>query len=129
MEFKEIEKKWQKKWSEMPDLYRAKDFEGNKFYVLNEFPYPSGSGLHVGHAFSYTAGDIYARFKRMQGFNVLFPMGYDAFGLPTENHAIKTKQKPQDVTKKNTANYRAEMDRLALSFDWCREVNTTDADY
>ncbi len=129
MEFKEIEKKWQKKWREMPELYKAKDFEGNKFYVLNEFPYPSGSGLHVGHAFSYTAGDIYARFKRMQGLNVMFPMGYDAFGLPTENHAIKTKQKPQDVTKKNTANYRAEMDRLALSFDWCREVNTTDPDY
>ena len=129
MEFKEIEKKWQKKWSEMPDLYRAKDFEGNKFYVLNEFPYPSGSGLHVGHAFSYTAGDIYARFKRMQGFNVLFPMGYDAFGLPTENYAIKMKQKPQEVTKENTANFRETMDRLALSFDWCREVNTTDADY
>ena len=93
--FKEIEVKWQKWWGEHPDLYMAEPpspkatASRGKMYVLNEFPYPSGSGLHVGHAFSFTGGDVYARFKRMQGYNVLFPMGWDAFGLPTENYAIK----------------------------------------
>jgi leucyl-tRNA synthetase len=100
-----------------------------KKYVLVEFPYPSGSGLHVGHAFSFTGADVYARFNRMMGYNVLFPMGWDAFGLPTENYAIKTKRKPQEVTKENTDHFRNQMKRLAYSFDWDREVNTTDPNY
>src|SRR5574344_935882 len=92
----------------------------NKKYILVEFPYPSGSGLHVGHAFSFTGGDVYARFKRMQGENVLFPMGWDAFGLPTENYAIKMKRNPKEVTKENTDMFRNQMKKLALSFDWNR---------
>jgi leucyl-tRNA synthetase len=98
-------------------------------YVLVEFPYPSGSGLHVGHAFSFTGADVYARFKRMQGYNVMFPMGWDAFGLPTENYAIKMKRKPQDVTKENTEMFKKQMKELRFSFDWNREINTTDPDY
>jgi leucyl-tRNA synthetase len=110
--------------------FQAEDFsETEKLYVLAEFPYPSGSGLHIGHAFTYTGGDVYARFQRMQGRNVLFPMGWDAFGLPTENYAIRSGQKPQDVTKTNTENYREQMDAMGFSFDWSREVNTTDPDY
>lgn len=110
--------------------FRAKDFsENEKIYVLAEFPYPSGSGLHIGHAFSYTGADVYARFQRMQGKNVLFPIGWDAFGLPTENYAIRTGQQPQDVTKKNTENYREQMNALGFSFDWSRVVNTTNPDY
>lgn len=94
-----------------------------------EFPYPSGSGLHVGHAFSFTGSDVYARFKRMQGYNVLFPMGWDAFGLPTENYAIKMKRKPQEITKENTDIFRSQMKKLAFSFDWSREINTSDPNY
>ena len=110
--------------------FRAEDFsDKKKLYVLAEFPYPSGSGLHIGHAFTYTGGDVYARFQRMQGRNVLFPIGWDAFGLPTENYAIRTGQKPQDVTKTNTENYREQMDALGFSFDWSRAVNTTDPAY
>jgi leucyl-tRNA synthetase len=110
--------------------FRAEDFsQEQKIYVLAEFPYPSGSGLHMGHTFSYTGGDVYARFQRMHGKNVLFPMGWDAFGLPTENYAIRTGQKPQDVTRKNTENYREQMKALGFSFDWSREVNTTDPSY
>jgi len=110
--------------------FRAKDFsENEKIYVLAEFPYPSGSGLHIGHAFSYTGADVYARFQRMQGKNVLFPIGWDAFGLPTENYAIRTGQQPRNVTKKNTENYREQMNALGFSFDWSRVVNTTDPDY
>ena len=102
-DFKEIEKKWQKEWEKNKGLYRAVDGdERKKKYVLVEFPYPSGSGLHMGHAFSFTGGDVYARYLRMKGENVMFPMGWDAFGLPTENYAIKTKQKPREVTEKNT---------------------------
>ncbi|HJR79374.1 MAG TPA: leucine--tRNA ligase [Anaerolineales bacterium] len=110
--------------------YQAEDFsEKKKIYILAEFPYPSGSGLHIGHAFTYTGGDVYARFQRMQGKNVLFPIGWDAFGLPTENYAIRTGQKPQDVTKANTESYREQMHALGFSFDWSRVVNTTDPDY
>lgn len=110
--------------------FQAEDFsQKKKIYVLAEFPYPSGSGLHIGHAFTYTGGDVYARFQRMQGRNVLFPMGWDAFGLPTENYAIRSGQKPQDVTKTNTENYREQMDAMGFSFDWSREVNTTDPNY
>jgi len=110
--------------------FRAKNFsENEKIYVLAEFPYPSGSGLHIGHAFSYTGADVYARFQRMQGKNVLFPIGWDAFGLPTENYAIRTGQQPREVTKKNTENYREQMNALGFSFDWSRSVDTTDPEY
>ena len=128
--FKEIENKWKKFWEENEGLYRAENNSAKKKkYILVEFPYPSGSGLHVGHAFSFTGGDVYARFKRMQGENVLFPMGWDAFGLPTENYAIKMKKKPQEVTKENTDMFRKQMKDLAFSFDWEREINTTDPNY
>ncbi len=100
-----------------------------KYYVLIEFPYPSGEGLHVGHPRSYTALDVVARKRRMEGYNVLYPIGWDAFGLPTENYAIKTGQHPRDVTRKNVANFRRQLKRLGFSFDWSREVDTTDPAY
>ena len=137
MDFKKIEQKWQKIWEEQ-GLYRAKDpndqmingqMTKSKLYVLVEFPYPSGSGLHVGHAFTMTGADVYARKKRMEGHNVLFPMGWDAFGLPTENYAIKTGIHPKVVTKKNTDNFRRQMKKMAFSFDWSREIDTTDPAY
>jgi leucyl-tRNA synthetase len=103
--------------------------EKKKIYVLAEFPYPSGSGLHIGHAFTYTGGDVYARFQRMQGKNVLFPIGWVAFGLPTENYAIRSGQKPQDVTRTNTNIFRMQMESLGYSFNWDRVVNTTDPHY
>ncbi len=113
----------------MPD-YHARDFDSRpKMYVLVEFPYPSGVGLHLGHAFTFTGGDVYARFQRMQGKNVLFPIGYDAFGLPTENYAIRTGRPPQEVTRENTATMRHQMEMLGLSFDWERVVDTTDPSY
>lgn len=125
-----MEKKWRKFWASSAEATAAKDDSDKpKKYILVEFPYPSGSGLHVGHAFSFTGADVYARFKRMQGYNVLFPMGWDAFGLPTENYAIKTKQKPQKVTADNTAMFKRQMQELAFSFDWSREINTTDPLY
>ncbi|HVN55251.1 MAG TPA: leucine--tRNA ligase [Anaerolineaceae bacterium] len=114
----------------MDPIYQAVDFsEKEKAYVLVEFPYPSGAGLHIGHAFSFVGGDIFARFLRMQGKNVLFPIGWDAFGLPTENYAIRTGRKPQDVTRENTAVFHRQMDHLGLSFDWAREVNTSDPSF
>lgn len=130
MDFRLIEDKWQRYWDEHLNIFSA-DINSikEKKYILVEFPYPSGSGLHVGHAFSFTGSDVYARFKRMQGYNVLFPMGWDAFGLPTENYAIKSKRKPQDVTKENTEMFKSQMKRLAYSFDWNREINTTDPNY
>jgi len=130
IDFKKIEAKWQKVW-EKSDLYRAIDGDGKrkKKYVLVEFPYPSGFGLHIGHAFTMTGADVYARKKRMDGFNVLFPMGWDAFGLPTENHAIKEGIHPRIVTKNNTDTFKKQMKRMAFSFDWEREINTTDPDY
>jgi len=124
-----IEPKWQKYW-EKKNLYRAEDFsKKKKQYILVEFPYPSGDGLHVGHARSYTALDAVARKKRMEGFNVLYPMGFDAFGLPTENYAIKTGVHPQVATKKNIEIFKKQLKSLGLSFDWSREVNTTDPKY
>jgi leucyl-tRNA synthetase len=114
----------------MENQFRADDFSTkDKAYVLVEFPYPSGSGLHIGHTFSFTGGDIYARYLRMTGKNVLFPMGWDAFGLPTENYAIRTGRRPQDVTAENTATFKRQMERLGLSFDWSREVNTSDPNF
>lgn len=129
-DFKEIENKWRSKYEGF-DGYEGIDREEKKrkFYMLTEFPYPSGSGLHVGHTFSMTGADVYARYKRMKGFNVMFPMGWDAFGLPTENYAIKTGIAPQKATQENTDKFREQMKRLGFSFDWDREVNTTDPDY
>ncbi len=125
----DIEPKWQQKWAET-GLYKAKDFsDKQKFVMLTEFPYPSGDGLHLGHAREYTVGDILARYKRMQGYNVLYPMGYDAFGLPTENYAIKNKIRPQDATDRNVANFQQQFERLGYSIDWSRSFRTTDPDY
>lgn len=125
----EIEPKWQKIW-EKSNLYKADDKSSkDKYYVLVEFPYPSGDGLHTGHVRSYTAQDIIARRLRMMGKNVLYPMGWDAFGLPTENYAIKHKVRPQDATKKNIATFKRQMKALGFSFDWSREINTTDPEY
>lgn len=127
--FKKIEKKWQKIW-EKKKLFQAKDFSSKpKKYILVEFPYPSGDGLHVGHCRPYIALDIVARKKRMQGYNILFPMGWDAFGLPTENFAVKTGIHPAIVTKKNTRNFKQQQKKIGLSFDWTREINTTDSGY
>jgi leucyl-tRNA synthetase len=124
-----IEKKWQKIWEEK-GIYQAKDnSKKKKFYSLVEFPYPSGEGLHTGHARSYTAMDIVSRKKRMEGYNVLYPMGWDAFGLPTENYAIKHKIDPHIITKRNTDNYRKQLKSLGLSFDWRREINTSNSEY
>jgi len=124
-----IEQKWQKAW-EKQDIFKAEDFSKRpKFYVLVEFPYPSGEGLHVGHCRSYIGLDILARKRRMQGFNVSFPMGWDAFGLPTENYAIKTGIHPALATERNTDNFKRQQKNLGLSFDWSREINTADPGY
>ena len=124
-----IEKKWQKIWDDKKAFHVEIDKNKPKYYALIEFPYPSGQGLHIGHPRPYTAMDIVARKKRMQGYNVLFPMGWDAFGLPTENYAIKNKVHPADVTKKNIAHFKEQLKMLGFSFDWDREINTTDPEY
>lgn len=127
---KEFESKWQEKWfSEMN--YSAKDLllDMPKYYLLVEFPYPSGPGMHIGHTRNYSMMDAVARLKRMKGFNVMYPIGWDAFGLPTENYAIKVKRPPQDITKENIENFRRQLKSLGISFDWDREVNTTDPSY
>ena len=124
-----IEHKWQIIWYKS-DSFQAKNFSKNeKFYLLFEFPYPSGDGLHVGHCRPYIALDVIARKKRMDGFNLLFPVGWDAFGLPTENYAIKTGVHPTVATKKNTENFKRQMKMIGLSLDWSREINTTDPKY
>ncbi|MCR4614688.1 MAG: leucine--tRNA ligase [Clostridiales bacterium] len=128
-DFKSIEKKWQKKWEETGVFHAKQDFSLPKFYCLVEFPYPSGQGLHVGHPRSYTALDIVARKKRLEGYNVLYPMGWDAFGLPTENFAIKNHIHPEIVTQKNVARFKDQLQSLGFSFDWSREINTTDPKY
>ena len=129
MNYKEIESKWQKYWEEK-DVFRAIDNSDKKpYYILVEFPYPSGSGLHVGHVRSYTAQDAMARMKRLQGFNVLFPMGWDAFGAPAEQYAIKNHIHPKDAVKENIANFKRQMKSLGFSFDWDREFSTTDPEY
>ena len=125
----QIEKKWQDIWDEAHCFEAENDSQKEKFYALVEFPYPSGQGLHVGHPRSYTALDIVARKRRMQGYNVLYPMGWDAFGLPTENYAIKNHVHPAEVTKKNIARFKGQLKALGLSFDWSREINTTDPSY
>ena len=124
-----VEKKWQKIWEEEKAFQASEDYSKPKFYALVEFPYPSGQGLHVGHPRPYTALDIVSRKRRMQGYNVLFPMGWDAFGLPTENYAIKNHIHPKIVTKNNVARFKGQLQSLGYSFDWNREINTTDPDY
>lgn len=126
---KVVEKKWQKVWDDNKAFAATDDYSKPKYYALVEFPYPSGQGLHVGHPRPYTALDIVARKRRMQGYNVLYPMGWDAFGLPTENYAIKNKIHPKEVTKNNVARFKAQLHSLGYSFDWDREINTTDPQY
>ena len=127
--FREIEKKWQKEWATKQTYHVEADPDKKKFYVLNMFPYPSGAGLHVGHPLGYIASDIYARYKRSQGYNVLNPMGYDAYGLPAEQYAIQTGQHPAITTEQNIARYREQLDKIGFSFDWEREVRTCDPRY
>src|SRR5210317_1854831 len=122
--FNEIEVKWQRYWAEN-ETFKAEDYSAKpKYYVLDMFPYPSGAGLHVGHPLGYIASDIFARYKRLQGFNVLHPMGFDAFGLPAEQYAIQSNIHPAIATDQNTKKYRSQMDNMGLSFDWSREVRT-----
>jgi leucyl-tRNA synthetase len=128
--FKKIEKKWQKIWAKNNfKIWHTKDFKGKKIYILDMFPYPSGEGLHVGHVEGYTGTDILSRYYRMNGYNVLHPMGWDAFGLPAENYAIKMKKNPMNFVPKNIKRYKKQMIMLGLSYDWQREINTTDPDY
>ena len=128
-DFREIEKKWQKKWVENQTYKVTEDKSKKKYYVLNMFPYPSGAGLHVGHPLGYIASDIYARYKRLKGFNVLNPMGYDAYGLPAEQYAIQTGQHPAVTTVQNINHYREQLDKIGFSFDWSREIRTCDPQY
>ena len=127
--FREIEKKWQSQWVKDKTYHTTEDSAKEKFYVLNMFPYPSGAGLHVGHPLGYIASDIYARYKRLKGFNVLNPMGYDAYGLPAEQYAIQTGQHPEVTTVANIARYRQQLDNIGFSFDWDREIRTCDPKY
>ncbi len=127
--FNEIEKRWQKRWAEEKTYHVTEDARKQKFYVLNMFPYPSGAGLHVGHPLGYIASDIYARYKRQQGFNVLNPMGYDAYGLPAEQYAIQTGQHPEKTTRENMARYTDQLNKIGFSFDWDRKISTCDPKY
>ena len=127
--FRDIESRWQHRWRD-DKTYRVRiDPDKPKYYVLDMFPYPSGAGLHVGHPLGYIASDIYARYKRQKGFNVLHPMGYDAYGLPAEQYAIQTGQHPAVTTDENIRRYRQQLDKIGFSFDWDREIRTSDADY
>ncbi|MCK0146362.1 leucine--tRNA ligase [Arenibacter sp. F26102] len=128
-DFRKIEEKWQKFWAEKQTFKAENDSPKEKFYVLDMFPYPSGAGLHVGHPLGYIASDIYARYKRQKGFNVLHPMGYDSFGLPAEQYAIQTGQHPAITTETNIGRYREQLDKIGFSFDWSREVRTSDPNY
>lgn len=126
---KEIEKKWQAYWAVNHTFKTGTDADKPNFYALDMFPYPSGAGLHVGHPEGYTATDILSRFKRAQGYNVLHPMGWDAFGLPAEQYAMDTGNDPAEFTAKNIANFKRQINSLGFSYDWDREVNTTDPNY
>ena len=128
-DFREIEQRWQQHWRDHQTYQVTEDLTRKKFYVLNMFPHPSGAGLHVGHPLGYIASDIYARYKRQQGFNVLNPMGYDAYGLPAEQYAIQTGQHPAVTTEQNIKRYREQLDKIGFCFDWSREVRTCDAGY
>ena len=123
---REIESRWQQRWRDDKTYHTEIDPSRPKFYVLDMFPYPSGAGLHVGHPLGYIASDIYSRYKRLQGFNVLHPMGYDAYGLPAEQYAIQTGQHPEKTTSQNIARYRSQLDKIGFSYDWDREVRTCD---
>src|SRR5687768_10526938 len=124
--FSEIEKKWQQRWRES-NIYKVDNISGKqKCYVLDMFPYPSGAGLHVGHPLGYIASDIYSRYKRLKGFNVLHPMGFDSFGLPAEQYALDTGQHPAETTKKNISNFKSQLNNIGFSYDWDREVQTSD---
>ena len=127
--FNEIEPKWQNYWREHHTYRCSNDSNKPHYYVFDMFPYPSGAGLHVGHPLGYIASDIFARYKRLRGFNVLHPMGYDAYGLPAEQYAIQTGQHPAITTERNIARYREQLDKIGFSFDWDREVRTCDPDY
>ncbi|HJM16676.1 MAG TPA: class I tRNA ligase family protein, partial [Flavobacteriales bacterium] len=127
--FQQIEKKWQDYWRNNETYKVSEDATKEKFYVLDMFPYPSGAGLHVGHPLGYIASDVFARYKKSKGFNVLHPMGYDSFGLPTEQYAIQTGIHPAVATKDNTERYRKQLDQIGFSFDWSREVQTSDPNY
>ena len=127
--FTEIEAKWQKYWEDNKTFKAENKSEKPKYYILDMFPYPSGAGLHVGHPLGYIASDIYSRYKRHKGFNVLHPQGFDSFGLPAEQYAIQTGQHPAVTTNKNISTYRRQLDRLGFSFDWTREVRTSSPDY
>jgi leucyl-tRNA synthetase len=127
--FREIEKKWQQQWKESGIYHVRNSSDKPKYYVLDMFPYPSGAGLHVGHPLGYIASDIYARYKRLKGFNVLHPMGFDSFGLPAEQYAIETGQHPATTTEKNIANFKDQMDKIGFCYDWSREIKTSDPEY
>ena len=127
--FRDIEKKWQKHWKDKKTFKAEIDHSKPKFYVLDMFPYPSGSGLHVGHPEGYTATDIVSRYKKMKGFNVLHPMGWDSFGLPTENFAIKTGTHPHNITEKNIQIFKRQLQSLGFAYDWDREIATSHVDY
>src|SRR5438046_3433796 len=120
--FRDVEKKWQRYWAEQKTFRAENHSEKKKFYVLDMFPYPSGAGLHVGHPLGYIASDIYARFKRLKGFNVLHPMGFDSFGLPAEQYAKETGQHPAVTTEKNIERYHEQLDNIGFCYDWSREV-------
>ena len=128
-DFKNIEAKWQKRWED-EGAFRAEDFsEKPKFFSMVEFPYPSGAGMHVGHIKAYSGLEVVSRKRRMEGYNVLFPIGFDAFGLPTENYAIKTNTHPRKVTDKNIERFTEQLKKVGFSFDWSRVIDTTDEDY
>ena len=127
--FKQIEEKWSKAWSDTEIYKVGEDPNKKKFYVLDMFPYPSGAGLHVGHPLGYIASDIIARYKRLNGYNVLHPMGYDSFGLPAEQYAIESGQHPAITTKKNISKYRKQLDKIGFCFDWSREIQTSSPNY
>jgi len=127
--FRSIEEKWRKQWAEQKTFKAETNSSKPKYYILDMFPYPSGAGLHVGHPLGYIASDIYSRYKRLKGFNVLHPMGYDAFGLPAEQYAIQTGQHPAITTSENIARYRDQLDKIGFSFDWDREVRTSEPNY
>ncbi|HSV11639.1 MAG TPA: class I tRNA ligase family protein, partial [Hanamia sp.] len=127
--FREIEKKWQQQWKESGIYHVSNSFDKPKYYVLDMFPYPSGAGLHVGHPLGYIASDIYARYKRLKGFNVLHPMGFDSFGLPAEQYAIETGQHPATTTEKNIATFKDQLDKIGFCYDWSREIKTSDPEY
>ena len=128
-DFNQIEKNWQDYWAKNQTFKAYNDSDKLKYYVLDMFPYPSGAGLHVGHPLGYIASDIYARYKRHKGFNVLHPQGYDSFGLPAEQYAIQTGQHPAVTTEANIKTYRRQLDQIGFSFDWSREVRTSNPEY